>query len=225
MIHLSHNKNVNNIVDFTSINPWRTLVFILILFLILSIITNLFFATDSLYYQSLGEVLSTDRIAKLIAQIRKWQWLGYAFIPIVAIIRISFTATCIYIGSFIANIKVDFRNLFKVALFADFIFVLAALIKLIILIFFKEVNTLEDLQFQPFALANLFDTKTIDQLLVYPLALANLFELLYWLALAWLLTGVIKQPMKKTLKTVASSYGTGLLLWVLFIMFLNVSLS
>ena len=62
-------------------------------------------------------------------------------------------------------------------------------------------------------------------MLVFPLSLLNVFEALYWLALAWLLTGVVEKPIGSTLKTVATSYGSGLLLWVLFVMFLTVNLT
>jgi len=108
---------------------------------------------------------------------------------------------------------------------ADFVFVLAGLTKLAMLIFFKSVNTLEDLQFQPLSLLELFDKSKVSTFLIYPCSLIGVFELLYWLVLAWLLGGVADKPFGSSLKTVASSYGIGLLLWVLFVMFLTVNLS
>ncbi len=197
----------------------------LALILVITFAVNDLFFSEAIYFQSFSDQLKEDRIIKLFHLSHKWQWLGYLFIPIVVLIRVGFTATCLYSGLFIANLKVRFRNLFKVALLADFVFVLAGLIKLVALIFFKEVNTLDDLQFQPLSLMQLFDKDSVDVLLVYPLSLFNVFEMLYWLALAWLLTGVVEKPMGSTLKTVASSYGSGLLLWVLFVMFLTVNLS
>ncbi len=180
---------------------------------------------ESIYYQSLGERLNTDQITSMIESLKKWQWLGYLFIPLVILIRVGFSSTCLYTGMFIANIKVRFQDLFKVALIADFVFVLAGVVKLIILIFIKEVNTLDDLQFQPLSLMELFNRESVDQLFFYPLSLISIFEALYWLVLAWLLMDVVEKPFGSTLKTVASSYGTGLLLWVLFVMFLTVNLS
>ncbi|MDP2887892.1 MAG: hypothetical protein Q8P34_02865 [Bacteroidota bacterium] len=144
---------------------------------------------------------------------------------VVILIRVSFTTLCIYIGCFIGNFKVRYRDLFKVALLADFVFVLAGLTKLGILFFFKQVNTLEDLQFQPLSLFELFDKGAVDNFLIYPYSLISVFELLYWLALARLLSGVVNKPFDSSLKMVASSYGIGLLLWVLFVMFLTVNLS
>lgn len=206
-------------------NSWKYILIILGIYAIIDCVINYLFISDGIYYQSFGEKLATERIAKMIEQSQKWQWLSYVFMTVIVLIRIGFTTTCLYSGLFVANLKVRFRDLFKVALLADFVFVLAGLVKLVILIFFKEVNTLDDLQFQPLSLMQFFDKGSVDSLLVYPLSLISIFELLYWLALAWLLTGVIEKPLSSSLKTVASSYGTGLLLWVLFVMFLTVNLS
>jgi hypothetical protein len=204
---------------------WK-LYFLLIVFIgLISFAISYLFLSDGIFYQSFGEKLATERIAKMIESFHKSQWLGYVFISVIVLIRVSFTATCLYSGYFIANLKVRFRDLFKVALLADFVFVLGGLTKLVILIFFKQVSILDDLQFQPFSIMGLFNKDSIDPLFVYPLSLISVFELFYWLVLAWLLTRVIEQPFGSSLKIVASSYGIGMLLWILFIMFLTVNLS
>lgn len=186
---------------------------------------NYFFLSESIYYQSFGEKIATDRITKVVEYSRKLYWISYLLVPIVILIQVGFTAACLYTGLFIANLKTRFRDLFEVALLADFVFLLAGFTKLVILIFFKEVNTLDDLQFQPLSLMQLFDKGSVDAMLIYPLSLLNVFEALYWLALAWLLTRVVEKPLSSTLKTIATSYGSGLLLWVLFVMFLTVNLT
>jgi hypothetical protein len=94
------------------------------------------------------------------------------------------------------------------------------------------VNTLEDLQFQPLSTMELLNAKSIDPLFVYPLSLINVFELGYFLVLAWLLVNVINEANEerpvgfgKSLKLVTASYGSGLLLWVVFVMFITLNLS
>jgi len=203
-----------------------------ILFSLLILSLCIYCAIDYLYLndhnlliQTFGQQLSINRIEQLIEASKNWQWVGYAFIPIVLFIRISFTSICLYIGCFIANFKVRFKDLFKIAILCDFVFVLSGLAKLIFLIFFKKVYTLEDLQFQPLSLLELFDRSSLDALFIYPFSLISVFELLYWLALVWFLSGLIEKPFDISLKTVASSYGTGLLLWILFVMFLTVNLT
>jgi hypothetical protein len=141
------------------ISNWKYFSLVIGFSVLLGFFTSYLFMTDGIYYQSFGEKLATARIAKIIEQSQKWQWLGYVFIPVVVLIRVGFTATCLYSGYFIANLKVRFKDLFKVALLSEFVFVLAGLVKLIILIFFKEVSTLDDLQFQPLSLMELFDKR------------------------------------------------------------------
>ena len=168
-------------------NGWKYFFLLTFFAILITFAINFLFVSDGLYYQSFSERLTTERIAKMIEASQKWQWLGYVFLPVVILIRVCFTAICIYIGCFLSNIKVGFLQLFKVALLADFIFVLIALTKLLMLIFFKDVSTLEDLQFQPLSLLELFDRKSIDTLFIYPFSLISVFELLYWLVLARLL--------------------------------------
>lgn len=203
-------------------------ILISLLFLTLCIfftVQYLFLNNSSIVFQTYEQQLSIIRIEQLIENSKKWQWLGYVFIPIVVLIRVSFTTICLYTGFFIMNLKVRFKDIFKVALLADFVFVLAGITRLIILIFLKEVSTLNDLQFQPLSLMELFDKNGVDALFIYPFSLISVFELLYWLVLAWLLARLVELPFSRSLKTVASSYGSGLLLWVLFVMFLTVNLN
>ena len=206
-------------------NSWKYF-FLLTGFAVLTTFAiNYLFLTEGLYYQSYSMQLAAKRIAKMIEVSQKWQWIGYVFVPIIILMRVCFTSICIYIGCFLTNIKVGFNQLFKVGLLADFVFVLAGIIKLVILIFFKDISTISDLQFQPLSLLELFDRNSVDPLFIYPFSLISVFEMLYWLALAGLLSSVINQPFGNSLKTVASSYGIGLLLWVLFVMFLTVNLN
>ena len=204
---------------------WKFFLLLIGLFVLLTFSINYLFLSEGIFYQSFGEQLAVDRIDKLFKMSQKWEWLGYIFIPIIVLIRVSFTAICLYIGCFLTNSQIRFRELFKVALLADFVFVLAGIAKLVILIFFRDVGKLEDLQFQPLSFLELFPRNSVDKLFVYPFSLLSIFELLYWLALAWLLSGLLEKPFDNALVRVASSYGTGLLLWVLFVMFLTVNLT
>lgn len=206
-------------------NGWRYFVLLFGYTFLITFAINYLFLSDELFYQSVGEQLAVDRIAKMIEFSKKWQWIGYLFIPLVVLNRVGFTAICIYIGCFLSDHRINFGKLFKVALLSDFVFVLAGITKLLILIFFKEIYSVKDLQFQPLSLMELFSKDSIDKLFVYPFSLISVFELLYWIVLAGLLSVVINQSFSKSFKTVASSYGTGLLLWVLIVMFLTVNLT
>lgn len=208
---------------------YSTLIFINI---IIVFAIHLLFDSEQIFYQTYGNQFDLNRIESIFKLIRKWQWLGYTFIPLLVLFRIFYTTIFLFIGIFFTALKVEFSKLFKIALLADFAYVLSAFAKLVILIFFKQVNTLNDLQFTPLSVMELLNNGAVDSLFIYPLSLLNVFELLYFLILAWLLVGVINEANEerqvnfgKSLKLVTASYGSGLLLWVVFVMFISLNLS
>lgn len=190
------------------------------------------FIEDHIYYQTFGEHLTLTRIDELMIHIKKYQWMGYAVIPLIILMRIFYTSVFLYIGVFFTEFKVEFSKLYKTALLADFVYVFSSFSRLIILIFFKEVNTLNDLQIQPLSVMELLHARGMDPLFSYPLSLLNIFELFYFLILAKLLVNVIQEAnnertikFSQSLKLVTAYYGSGLLLWVLLVMFITLNLS
>ena len=209
-------------------------IFLVILFfeILISISISNLFINDNIYFQTYREQMSLTSINLIFEISKRVQWVGYLILPFIIIIRIFYTSIFLFIGIFFTELKAEYGKLFKIALLADFVYVLAGSVKLVILIFFREVNTLQDLQFQPLSAMELFNAKSIDPLFVYPLSLLNVFELGYFLVLAWLLVGVINEANEErtlrfgqSLKLVTTSYGSGLLLWVLVIMFITLNLS
>ncbi len=57
------------------------------------------------------------------------------------------------------------------------------------------------------------------------LQLVNLFEIAYWLLLADLLKKIINRPFWKSFEFVLSTYGVGLLIWTVFVVFLTLNLT
>ena len=200
-------------------NKWLIFFWLSFLSIILLYSFDITFMTENVYFQTYMDRIPVSRIKQTILLYEKWQWVSYIVVPFAILIRTTFTSIFLYVGVFFTEIKIKFAQLFKIALIADFVYVLAGLSKLVVLIFFKQVNTLEDLQFQPLSIMELLNNKTIDPLFVYPLSLLNVFELAYFLVLAWLLVGVIneankEEPVKysKSLQLVTASYGSGLVL-------------
>lgn len=194
-------------------------------------IQTLFF-TDSLMQQTFGEQLAQDRITDLFLLSRKWQWLGYTMIPLIILIRASYTTLWLYTGFYLYDLQVPLGAAIRIAIIADLAFVLSGFVKLLILIFFRQVGTLTDLQFQPFSLPELLDRDTIAALFTYPLSLINLFELIYlgWLIVLTKRTLEFHYPQKVTgiampAKLVLLFYGSGLLLWTLLVMFTTLHLA
>lgn len=54
-----------------------------VLYLTLNLIVNAFILTDAVYYRSLGEQLTADRIRAVLALQEQYAWIGYALTPLV----------------------------------------------------------------------------------------------------------------------------------------------
>jgi hypothetical protein len=211
---------------------WQLYIYLAALGILLTSAVNSLYYTESLIRVTFSEQLGFERVNHLVDFSEKWLWVGYVVIPVVVLLRTFYTALCLFCGLYFFNLTVGFDRIFKIALLADLIFVLSGLAKLVLLIFFKEVTTLHDLQFQPFSVIEFFPEISFDSMFVYPLSLLNLFELAYFIVLAWLIRDLLRKESStgtigfgKAFRLTGISYGSGLLLWILAVLFINLNLS
>lgn len=207
-----------------------------IIAVLLSYLTVTLLPFNELLYQSYTEKFATDQIQKIFELQEKWQWVSYAIIPLILLIKTTLITSVLYIGAFFySKVKVTFKQLWHIAVKAEYLFLLVGVAKIIWFYFFKTTYTLEDLQyFYPLSALNIVGYKGLETWFVYPLQVLNLFELVYWLILAYYIgkiasptkNGIIsKYPIDFGLKIVASSYGSALLLWVVVVMFFTLNYS
>lgn len=205
----------------------RLFFVILCLFLFFnSYILNEIIITTDVYFRSYAEQVAVERIEELIEFVSKWRVVGYALIPLMLTLKISFTAICLNIGTIFNNYKIGFSKLFRIALIAEVIFATATLTRNLWLLGYKDVNTMADIQqFYPLSLMAFFNVDEIPSWIIYPIHTINLFEVLYWLALTIGLSMVLNEKRKKIFALVLGSYGVGLLLWMVFVVFLSINIS
>ena len=195
-------------------------------YLLFTYLSNKFIFTDSLYYYSLGNQFSADSITKYLSFKSKVEWLGYLTVPVIFLIKISLITVVLYTGTILSDIKVTFKKLFHVVLQAEFVFLFAFFIKIYwIYVFMSDVSVEKISFFQPLSILNFFSIGEIPKWFVYPLQLLNLFEIAYMLLLADLLKKIIKRPFWKSVEFVLSTYGVGLLIWAVFVVFLTLNLT
>lgn len=204
----------------------KNLAFLVAACLTLMICSEYFLISDSLFFDFFGQQLSFESVNQILTQWKKWKWLSYIILPILLVIKISFVAICFTIGDLISSLENDFKKFISIAVAAEFVFLIPSVIKLLWFLFVKTDYTLQDIQFfSPLSMISLFNQSKIDPWLIYPIQLLNIFELLYWIALTWQLQEVLKKPFAESLGFVAKTYGIGLAVWVVFVMFLTVSIS
>lgn len=180
---------------------------------------------EIVYYNTFSEQLTYDRAAELYGILRKRFWLTYPLFPIILLIKVTSVSLVIYAGVLLSGFQrqIPLARVIRVVTSAEIIFVLAAAVKVLWFCFFAGNYTLTDINFfYPASLINLFSRQEVDSLWIFPLQTMNLFHLFYILLLIYglkvsgKLTGAISE------KVVAGTYLPALLVWIAFIMFLNV---
>lgn len=197
---------------------------IIIFSLVLVFLSNNFLISESLYYNTFAEQLTAEKIDGLIEQTQKWSWLGYVIVPIIYFFKFSLIALILLTGFFFINKTVSFSVLFKAVMLAELPFLFLPLIKLFWFLFVQTNYTFNDLQyFYPLSALQLFDVKSLAIWQIYPLQLLNVFEMVYWGLLAYWLKRLLNITLTESMEMVIASYGTGLLLWVVFVTFLSIN--
>ena len=206
----------------------NTLLFfaLLILTFILSSSTKELLNTDDLIINSLAEQLTSEQIQDFLNISKKWEWISYIFLPILLLLKISIIAAILDAGCFFFGKEIKYKKLFNIVVKAEFVFLLVIVSKIAWFYFFQPTYTLEDLQyFYPLSALNIVGYKGIETWFIYPLQIINLFEVAYWFILAYLIDKEINDTKEKGLSIVASSYGVGLLIWVIGVMFFILNMS
>jgi len=185
---------------------------------------------DELIINSLTEQFTSTQIQGVIESQEKWAWLPYVIIPLFILLRSSLVATCISVGHYLYHIddmvSIKFKHFLNIAIKAEVVLLFVGLSKLVWFGFIDTNFTLEDLQqFYPLSITNFLDVQNIDTWLLYPLQTLNLFEVIYWFALAYGLFELVKGKFWKSFQITIVSYGTGLVIWVVCIMFFTLNMS
>jgi hypothetical protein len=199
-------------------------VLLIVLEIISLLVSNYILLSENLYFNTFAEQLTYEQIELLINQGKKWEWVSYAILPILTLIKLTLVASCLSIGLYFVTNRFSFKAAFGVALEAEFVFLIPALLKIVWFAIFQTDYSLQDLQFfYPLSALNFFEYSTVQPWLMYPLQLFNVFEIIYWVVLARGVSQIIERDISQSFGIVAASYGTGLLLWVAVVMFITVS--
>ncbi len=206
----------------------KTLYFVLLclLSILITYSAKSLLITEDLYFEFFGDQLSFERISEIISTSEKWEWFSYVIIPFYYLIKIFLVGVCIYIGSVVIGVDISFKKIFHVALLAETVFLIPSIYRVFWFFFIQTHYTLSDIQyFFPLSLLNFFDPSSLELWFIYPLQILNVFEVLYWLLLAYGLCLITQTSYFKMLGLIACTYGTGLFIWIILVMFLTVTFS
>ncbi|MBR10771.1 MAG: hypothetical protein CMP48_24205 [Rickettsiales bacterium] len=202
--------------------------FILFVFglIFISLVIEKFLINENHYYEYYASQLSLNQIDSLINNQSKWSWVGYLLLPVIYLLKFSMLSIWILVGIIFFSYKTSFKKIFHLVIVSEFVFLIPAFIKVVWFGLIHTDFTLEELSyFTPLSVANLFDLQQLDPWWVYPLQSINLFELIYILVLAFGIRNLIKLDYSEALKFTIPVYGSGLIIWIVFVSFLTLNYS
>jgi hypothetical protein len=143
--------------------------------------------------------------------------LNYIWTPFALLWKFTVTAFIIWTGSFAFGYKVPYVKLWQFALFAEIIFILPELVKMIYFIQPSDnVTYIEIRDFYPLSLFSLVDPEQIAAKYHYPLRAINVFEIIYIILLVLGFHTISKRSISESFIVVLFSYVLFFLLWLIF---------
>jgi hypothetical protein len=210
-----------------TVNLWLQFCLIVLAYIGLIILRNSLILTPDIYYRGLADQMTEERIDSYLSMKSQYWWV-VAISPLInTLCKTLYTALCLAIGTIILGIDIQFTKLFRIALLAESVFVAAMALQVFGAMYLIEVRVPDDYaNFAPLSALQFFDPATLKLWMKHPLRTVNLFEVAYMLVLAYFLTPLLKKrTYLQTLGLVVSSYGLGLLLWVVALAFLLLQVS
>ncbi|WP_299707387.1 hypothetical protein [uncultured Pontibacter sp.] len=215
----------NKLQDIFNNNAWVTFLLCCLVGSIILYVQQNFVRTEEVYFNTYGDQLTLERISELIQVQKKWHYLSHLLIPLSYLLQISLVVVCVSIGFALNGLKVEFKKLYAIVTNATIVFLIGKALNLLILLVIG-INRLDDeLNLDKFSLLGLIGKSNVDELLWYPLWLLNMFEILFMLLLAVGLCYNYSMNFRKSIGLVISTYGLGLLVWIMFVLFFQLTYS
>jgi hypothetical protein len=180
------------------------------------------------YHRGLSEQMTAEKITSFLEMRSQYQWLNLIAPLIVITAKAGYSAICLAVGIIVLGSDIQFTKLFRIALLAESVFVIAMAVQVIGAMYLVDIRVPDDYaNFAPLSALQFFDVSTLKLWMKRPLSTVNLFEVVYMLVLAYFLTPLLKKgtTFMQTLGLVGASYGLGLLLWVVALAFLLLQVS
>ena len=192
-----------------------------IFYVIITYISNKMIFNDSFYYSVLNEKFTIEKIDEILNYKKRMEGATYCIPILIIFIKCTLVSILIFIVMMLYEIEIKLKNCFKIALIAELMPLISIIIKTLYF-YIYPANNIESVQnFNPFGISNYINHNSIPKYFLYPVQQLNIFEVLYWLLLAYGIKYLANIDLKKSLIITSLSYGVGLAIWCIFIMFLQ----
>jgi len=203
------------------LSTWETFGVLCAVSLVVFFVQDQLILTKDVYYSLLGEQMAIDRIDALLNFQAKWKWVNYVVIPFMLLLQSATIAACMFTGAILLDWKIPYRAFFGLVIRAMAVVTMGKILQTIILLF-MNIQSMDDFyRADWFSLLGWVGKANLPELAMAPASFLNVFEVLFWVLLA---AGVRQlSENAKGLGFVAGTYGVGLVLWCLFLVYLQVN--
>lgn len=204
---------------------WYLLILVM-LYVSLTAYTQTFIYTDEFIYRSLSNEYSNSAIETLVTSENRLGWISYIFVPIITILKIFFITLCVTTGAIFSDTNFTYRNIFLSATISESVFLFSQILFSINLFINRDLLTIENARsYFPLSILSYYGIENVVSWLHYPLLTLNLFEVAYILCISWLLSKQWKPNFIESINIVLPSYGIGLVIWMVLVVFLTLQVS
>ncbi|WP_047451174.1 hypothetical protein [Alistipes sp. ZOR0009] len=196
--------------------------YVCILSIFLIFISDILIDKKILIYQSFIGQFDETRVNTIVDLYQRMQVWQYFIIPILLLMKIFLLLIPLYLGVILKSYKVHAKQLIYIIIKSQYIVVVNGFITILYFWITKKYHTISDLSIIPFSALSLFKPNEVEPWLVYPLSILSLFEVFYWVALIIQWKKLTGKSYGESFDFIGSTYGLGLLLWVLVVIFFTI---
>ncbi|MBP5366162.1 MAG: hypothetical protein J6Y82_09620 [Bacteroidales bacterium] len=208
-------KDIDKFIDMLQLKKLPFFISLVSIYLIITYIQQEYVSIPQISNLDVPDEIK-ERFLKSFAQYR---WVGFAIVPVFILIRVAYAALCLFLKELFASDmeKTNYSSCFNVALKADIIMLVAAVLTSVISVCMGDTSV--DCQ-RFYSLVCLADAETSERWLLVPLAAVNVFEIVYWFFMAKLFATENHCSYRYALGYVVSGYGVGYMFYIVLVIFL-----
>ncbi|WP_290797587.1 hypothetical protein [Flavihumibacter sp. UBA7668] len=204
----------------SSINLWLIFTVEVIIYLSLLFFSNQYIITEEVLFAT-NKLAGNENEGQLTEIFSKSRTVSYFLIPVAMAGKLLFISLIIHATLIFSDRKLDFKAVFYIVLSSELIFILASLLRTIVLVFFKEVHTLDDIaNYTSLSIAAIFPLEK-NHPLHFSFMSINMFEVVYMLLLGFLVSQKLQVKFEHGMRFILYSYGSFLITWILLVSFIQ----
>ncbi len=206
-------------------NNYSLFFFLAALLCLILFLSETFIITEEIVIDNLLTQFTLKEVTGYLEFRDQWNWINYLALTVILIIKITVSTLWILSATILYGYKNTVKEIFRVVIIAEFVWLIPALFTLIWFGFIDTEYDFLDIQyFKPLSLLNFFEPTEVEKWLVFPLQSLNLFEIAYIFVLAFGIGRILKKDFIEALNFTVPVYGTALVTWLVFITFLSINL-